>query len=259
MYNKLIKFTSLTLFLFYFGVQAGAYAQENTHDLKNEINELKQEQKALREDLKVIKELLLKTQMPVPPKVNVKDVEFELGNNPAKGSDSAPLVLVEFSDYQCPFCARHTKETYPELYKKYIKTGKLRYVVMDKPLPIHDMADEAAEAAHCANEQDKFWKIHNEMMSRPETIGNLNSLASSLGLDMKKFKSCMETKKYANDIASNVSLSNKLNIFGTPGFVIASSDPGNPQKVKGINFIAGARPFKQFQKEIDQALAGLAK
>ncbi|MGD9159686.1 MAG: thioredoxin domain-containing protein [Desulfobacteraceae bacterium] len=240
-------------------VQYTIYAQENTADIKKEINELRQEQKALHEDLKVIKELLLKTRMPAPPQANVRDVEFELGDNPAEGSDKAPLVLVEFSDYQCPFCARHTKETYPELYRKYIKTGKLRYVVMDKPLPMHDMADEAAEAAHCANEQGKFWEIHKKMMASPDKINDLNSIASSLGLDMKKFKSCMETKKYSNKVASNISLSNKLNIFAAPGFVIASSDPGNPQKVKGIDFIPGAMPFAHFQKEIDQALAGLAK
>jgi predicted DsbA family dithiol-disulfide isomerase len=97
------------------------------------------------------------------------------------------------------------------------------------------------------------------MMASPDKINDLNSIASSLGLDMKKFKSCMETKKYSNKVASNISLSNKLNIFAAPGFVIASSDPGNPQKVKGIDFIPGAMPFAHFQKEIDQALAGLAK
>lgn len=249
----------LTALLLLLSVQYVLCAQEKTSDLKKEINELRQEQKALHEDLKVIKELLLKTRMPAPPEVNVKDVEFELGDNPAKGSDKAPLVLVEFSDYQCSFCARHTKKTYPELYKKYIKTGKLRYVVMDKPLPMHNMADEAAEAAHCANEQGKFWEIHKEMMANPDTINDLNSLASSLGLEIKKFKNCMETKKYAPKVASNISLSNKLNIFAAPGFVIASSDPGNPQKVKGINFIAGAVPFAIFQKGIDEALAGLKK
>ena len=254
MYKRSIKILLASILLCW-SVQYAAYAEENTADIKKEIDELKQNQKALHEDLKVIKELLLKTRMPTPPEANVRNVEFELGDNPAEGNDKARLVLVEFSDYQCTFCARHTKETYPELYKKYIKTGKLRYVVMDKPLPMHEMADEAAEAAHCANEQGKFWEIHKKMMASPEKLNDLNSIASSLGLDMKKFKSCMDTKKYSNKIASSISLSNKLNIFAAPGFVIASSDPDNHQKVKGISFIPGARPFEHFQKEIDQALA----
>ena len=190
---------------------------------------------------------------------NVRDVEFELGDNPEKGSESAPLVIVEFSDYQCSFCARHLKETYPEIYKKYIKTGKLRYALIDNPLPFHNMASEAAEAAHCADEQGRFWEMHDKMMSDPESVNDLNALASSLDLDMQKFESCMDEKKYVGKVASNLSLAKKLNILAAPGFVIAASNPDNPQKVKGISFILGALPFTQFQKEIDQALAGFSK
>lgn len=242
-----------------FSVQSLVYAGDSKAEIKKEIKALREEQKELHNELKMIKDLLLNSKMPPMPEVKVEGVEFDLGGNPAKGSDGAPLVLVEFSDYQCPFCARHSKETYPDIYKNYIKTGKLRYVVMDKPLPMHDKADEAAEAAHCASDQGKFWVMHEKMMSDPNTVNDLNALASSLGLEMGKFKNCMETKKYKQKVASNLSLSNKLNIFAAPGFVIAESDPENHQKVTGISFIAGARPFSDFQKEIDQAFAKVVK
>lgn len=239
------------------------FARESTTELKKEIEELKQGQKALQEDLKMIKALLTQGnrpgQKPPPPKPNVRDVAFDLGDNPEKGSESAPLVIVEFSDYQCSFCARHVKETYPEIYKKYINTGKLRYALIDNPLPFHNMAAKAAEAAHCADEQGHFWEMHDKMISNPESLNDLNAIASSLDLDMKKFKSCMDEKKYAGKVASNLSLAKKLNIKAAPGFVIAVSNPDDPQKVKGISFILGAKPFAQFQKEIDQALAGLSK
>ena len=262
MRNKLGKL-AVAMFLLIFSGQYVVFARDTAPDLKKEIEELKQGQKAMQEDLKMIKNLLLQgqkpIQRPVPPQVNVRDIEFELGDNPAQGNDSAPLVLVEFSDYQCTFCARYTKETYPEIYKNYINTGKLRYVFVDKPLPFHNMATDAAEAAHCAAEQGKFSEIHKEMMSSPESLNDLTTLASSLDIDMQKFETCMETKKYAGKIASNLSLAMKLNIAAVPGFVIASSDPDNPQKVKGISFIRGSKPFTEFQKEIDQALAGLSE
>lgn len=262
MRNKLGKLV-LTMFLVIFGSQYIVFAQESTSDLRKEIDELKQEQKATREDIRMIKNLLLQGQKPVqrpaPPQVNVHDVEFELGNNPEKGSKSAPLVLVEFSDYQCSFCARHSKQTYPEIYNQYINTGKLRYVFVDKPLPSHNMANDMAMAAHCAAGQGKFSEMHEGMMDSPEYINDLTILASSFDIDMHKFKSCMETKKYADKIASNLSLAMKLHISSVPGFVIASVNPDDPQKVTGISFIRGAAPFTVFQQEIDQALNSLSE
>ena len=259
MLNRSGLLISTSIFLL-FCLHYTAIAQEDTDALRKELNELKQDQKSLHEDLKMIKDLLLRGQRPSSPpsQADVRDVEFELGDNPVKGSDTALLVIVEFSDYQCSFCKRHTNETYPEIFEKYIKTGKLRYAIMDKPLPSHDMANEAAEAAHCAAEQGKFWEMHEEMLTDSESLYDLASLASSLGLDIQKFRSCTETKKYAERVASNLSLANKLNVPSVPGFVIASSDPVNPKKVKGISFIRGAKPFIEFQQKIEQALAGLS-
>ncbi|MGD9159685.1 MAG: thioredoxin domain-containing protein [Desulfobacteraceae bacterium] len=235
------------------------FGEENISDLENELEELRQDQKSLHEEIKMIKNLLLQGQKPALPGVNVKDVEIELNDNPAQGSEAAPLVIVEFSDYQCSFCARHTKQTYPEIYEKYIKTGKLRYVFMDKPLPSHDMSAQVAEAAHCAAEQGKFWEMHEELLYEPESQKDFTSLASELDLDIKKFESCMKSEKYADKVASNLSLANKLEVPSVPGFVIASRDPTNPQKVRGISFIRGAKPFDRFQKEIEQALADLKR
>lgn len=234
-------------------------AQEDTDALREELNELKQDQKSLHEEIKMIKNLLLQGQKTALPKANVQDAEIELNDNPAQGSEAAPLVIVEFSDYQCSFCARHTKQTYPEIYEKYIKTGKLRYVFMDKPLPSHDMSAQVAEAAHCAAEQGKFREMHEKLLYEPESQKDLTTLASKLDLDIKKFESCMNSKKYAAKVASNLSLANRLEVPSVPGFVIASRDPNNPQKVKGISFIRGAKPFSRFQMEIEQALAGLKK
>ena len=240
------------------------FAQDTTSELKKEIDELKHKQNILSEDIRLIKNILLKnlgnTQKPSLPTVNVIDVEFELGNNPEKGIESAPLVLVEFSDYQCSYCKKHSIETYPHIQENFINTGKLRYVFIDNPLPNHSFATKAAESAHCAAEQNRFAEMHQKIMeSSPKSIDDLLSLALSLNIDMQKFKRCIESNKYANKVASNLSLAKRLNILNAPGFVLASSNPDNPKKVKGISFIRGARPFVQFKAQIDEALNNLSK
>lgn len=252
--------TVLFVVLLLLGVHNSVIAKDITPELKKELDEIKEGQKALHEEIKLIKDMLLKGNnpaMPDLPKVMVHNVEFELGNNPIIGNDTAQLVIVEFSDYQCSFCARHTKETYPEIFEKYIKTGKLRYVFMDKPLPGHNMANEAAGAAHCAAEQGKFLEMHNEMMDNQDSIDDLTSIATSVDLDISQFKNCMEGKAYTEKLAKNLELASKLQISGVPCFVLASSDTSNPQKVKGIAFIQGALPLTNFQTVIDRVLADL--
>jgi protein-disulfide isomerase len=257
--HKKIKETVVYILLLLLSLQPIAFGEEKTIDIKKELEEVRQEQKKLHEELKMIKDLLLKGMGPAPTQTNILGVEFDLGDNPIIGNDSAPLVMVEFSDYQCSFCARYTNETYPEIFEKYIKTGKLRYAFIDKPLPSHDKANEAAEAAHCASEQGKFLEMHKGLLSDPESINDFSALATLINLDTIKFNSCMDTKKYSKKVSENLLLSNRLNMQGVPCFVIASRDPSNPQKVKGISYIRGAKPFDQFQKEIDQAFEKLGK
>lgn len=255
-----LRLLFLTTFLFLVCVQFVATAQEDTAVLKEEIKQLKQGNEKLHEELRQIKELLTRNRNDKSAQAEVADVEFELGDNPMQGSDEAPLVIVEFFDYHCPFCSRHTQQTYPEIYEKYIKQGKVSYVFMDRPFNSNSIDSKAAEAAQCAAEQGKFWNMHEEMMLDSTAIKSINSLtelAVTLDLDINEFKGCMETKKYSSKISSNIALSTRLKIPSLPGFVIASRDPGNPQKVKGISFIRGAKPFEKFRIELDQALAGL--
>ena len=221
MCNKLGKL-ALTLLLIIFSVHYVVFAQETTPDPKKETNELKPDKKALHD---MMGKTLLQGQSPASFQFDVRDVEFEIGDNPVRGSDSAPLVMVEFSDFSCHFCTRHTRETYPEIYKKYISTGKLRYVIIDDPLPDDIMSMKAAEAAYCADEQGKFWEMHDEMMFDPESLNDLSPIESLIDIDIKKFESCVESKKYADKIAANISLAFRLKISSVPRFIIASSDP----------------------------------
>jgi protein-disulfide isomerase len=94
------------------------------------------------------------------------DAVVAIGDAPVKGNPNAKLTLIEFSDYQCPFCRRHAENTLPSLDKEYIATGKVRYVFHDFPLEaIHPQAFKAAEAAHCAGEQQKYWEMHGRLFA----------------------------------------------------------------------------------------------
>jgi protein-disulfide isomerase len=230
------------------------YAQCSEYDCKKEVEEIKQSQQAIRKELMEIKSLLSGKSAPNTPQVNVKDMIFEIGNSPIRGSNNATLTIVEFTDYQCPFCGRHVRETFPKILEQYISKGLIRYAVLDQPLSMHKMAAKAAEASHCADEQGKFWEYHNLTMSKQEWIEDLNSYAISLKLNTDQFDDCLRTNKYVGKIEKDISLAMKLGVNGVPGFILALSDPQHPTKMKGISFIRGAQPFSIFQKEIELAL-----
>jgi protein-disulfide isomerase len=236
------------------------FAQTSSSDLRQELDEIKQNQQVMQKDLAEIKALLsrLTAQQPVPqqppPQVNIKGVEFDTGGNPVLGNESAKLILVEFTDYQCPFCGRYARETFPKIKERYIDKGMIRYAAIDQPLPMHPEAAKAAEASHCAEEQGKFWEMHEEMMANQETLKDLSSYARILKLNIGQFENCLNTGKYKDAVNKDMELANKLGVNGVPGFIIGTVDENDPGKVTGISMIRGAMPFDNFQNELDAAL-----
>lgn len=174
----------------------------------------------------------------------------------AKGDKKAPVVLVEFSDYQCPFCARHVRETVPQIEREYVQTGKLRYAFRNYPLEaIHPQAFKAAEASLCAGEQGKFWQMHDQLFAnqralRPE---DLHRHAQTIGLNVARFRQCLESGKYAGKVRQDQSDGQKVGIRGTPYFAIGYPD-GN-DRVKVAKIISGAYPFQSFKEAIDSLLS----
>ncbi len=255
---RLKTFAAILLIL---GVQCIGLAQQSDCDLKDDIETLKRDLLSVRQDLMEIKSLLSKTSRSSqnaqmgPPQANVKDVEFDLGANPIKGKSDARIILVEITDYQCPYCSRFVRETFPKIAEQYIDKGAIRYGVIDMPLKTHKFASKAAEATHCANDQGKFWEMHNAMMSEQDKIADLASFATALKLNADKFGECLKSDKYKEQIEKETELSLKLGVLGVPGFIVAAADPSNPSKAKGISFIAGALPFDKFKSELDQVLA----
>ena len=169
------------------------------------------------------------------------------------GRSDAPLTLLEFTDYQCPYCRRFQAETWPQIKKNYIDTGKLRFIVRDLPLQFHSSALPAAEAAHCAGEQGKFWEMHHALLTGDDPLadGGIDRRATQLGLDLERLHACTRANRYESAIARNIAAANALNVNGTPAFVLGRMANGG---LEG-QLVSGAQPYAEFDAAFRQLLA----
>lgn len=183
------------------------------------------------------------------------EIVLKIADAPSRGAKDARLVLVEFSDYQCPFCARHVRETMPEIEREYVRTGKVRYVFRDFPLEaIHPQAFRAAEAAQCAGEQGKFWEMHDRLFAHPQELGPdaLRAHAEAVGLDMKRFQRCLERRTFAERIRRDLAEGQQAGVRGTPTFFLGFAEPGG--KVRVARVLRGAHPYSAFRHTIEELL-----
>jgi protein-disulfide isomerase len=183
---------------------------------------------------------------------------FDISGDPSMGDPSAKVVLIEFSDFECPFCSEYFKTIYRQVIDGYVKTNKIRYVFGDFPgEKIHPHALKAAEAARCANEQGNFWQMHDQLFTRQRDIATtgIADSAKDAGLNLAVFDSCLAGGKYTAKIREAEQLTANLGLQGTPAFVFGIPDPANPSKVKLVRALVGAQPYAQFQQAIDSLLS----
>jgi protein-disulfide isomerase len=169
------------------------------------------------------------------------------------GSREAPLTMVEFSDYQCPYCRAFHNGTFEEIKKNWIDTGKLRFVSWDLPLEFHSNAASAAQAARCAGEQNKFWEmrallIANATKLEPDAVLGYAEQVPQLNVD--RFKECVRSDRYSAGIRKAGADANSQGISGTPSFLIGRS---NGDVVDGL-ILVGAQPFGAFDKQLKEQL-----
>lgn len=171
----------------------------------------------------------------------------------ALGRSDAPLTMVEFTDYQCPYCRRFQAEVWPRLKRDYIDTGKLRYLARDLPLEFHSSAAPAAEAAHCAGEQGKFWDMHAALLAGEMDFasGGIERRARALKLDMTRFGECVARRKYAELIAAHAREADAAGIDGTPGFIVGRASAA---ALDGLR-VEGALPYEEFAGLLNELLA----
>lgn len=220
--------------------------QDDMQSIKTELEEIKKELKFIREFL------VQRLAQPTPSTPVVATVST--ADNPMLGKHDAPLTMVEFSDYQCPFCNRFFQTTLPELKTAYIDTGKVRYVFRDFPIDqIHPYARKAAEAAHCAGEQGKYWEMHDLLFPNQKAleVEKLKALARRLQLESTAFDTCLEQGKYAARVQKNYADGVAAGVRGTPGFFIGKTRAD--ETIQGT-LISGAQPLAVFRQAIESLL-----
>jgi len=182
---------------------------------------------------------------------------IDISGDPALGDENAKIRLIEFSDFQCPFCRRHYVQSYEQIKTNYIDTGKALFVFMNFPLSFHEGAEPFANAAECANEQGKWEEMHDKMFDEQQLEGSgtvpypgdavVKQWAADIGLNAVQFNSCFDSKKYQSEIDQDFQAGVAAGVSGTPSFAIGNDDIG-------YELVVGAQPYSVISQVIESQL-----
>ena len=230
---------------------------------KEEILELRVQVEEIQNDLAEIKRLLqdgaarAPAAAPTAAPPGFAEQEVSIGDSPVMGKEKAPVTIIEYSDYQCPFCARNFNDVMPILEEEYIDTGKVKFVMRENPLTnLHPDAMKASMAALCAGDQGKYWEMQKELFTNQKQLkeDNLKTYAANIGLNTASFNECLDGNQHQSTISKDMASGAKLGVRGTPGFFIGLTDQSDPDKVNVTVFIKGAQSIEQFRASIDDML-----
>ncbi len=252
--EKVIKrstFNSLIIAIIIITGIAAFFAGSFVSNLNSEQISQKELDNAIAElELKILEKQLPTNQPSIP-------LEISADNDPIIGNPDAPITIIEFSDFQCPFCARFHIQTLPTIMEEYIEKGTVKLVFRDFPIQsIHPNAVPASVAAECANEQGKFKQMHDILFEKQNEWSDLetvyaielfNQYSEQINLEQEQFSSCLSTAKYVKEIQNDLNDGRTYGVTGTPGFFIGNQEIGFVE-------LKGAQPFESFKKVIDRQL-----
>ena len=226
---------------------AGSYTSNLNSD---QISEQDLEKALSKLELKLLQNQL-------PTKQAVEPVKISADDDPIIGDPNAPITIIEFSDFQCPFCARFNSQTLPAILDEYIEQGKVKLVFRDFPIQsIHPNALPASVAAECANDQNKFKEMHDILFEKQSewnkieteaALSLFSQYASNMNLEQEVFDSCLTSGKHIEEIKKDLEDGRDYGVTGTPGFFIGNDHIGFVE-------LKGAQPFESFKKVIDAQL-----
>ena len=251
--------------------EAASFAQDNAKpetpktsvSVQDQINALKQGQEQILKELGEIKKLLQErpgrvdyAAKPTTPNV----ISLNVHGEPFRGDRRARVAILEYSDFDCSYCAKYALEIFPKIDKDYIQSGKIKYFFRDLPAPGETNALLKARAARCAGEQGKFWEMHDRLFAtQTEHAGpNLTSHAQALALDTEKFDACLASGRYSDNIRMSVAGARRAGLYGTPAFLIGTvSEDGD--FVLATKVLVGGESFETLRSGLDEILAASSK
>ncbi len=231
--------------------KAPAASPESVSDERGLLLEILKELRGMRSDLRNLQRPPVPA-MPTPPPL---PSSIKLGSGRALGRPEAKVAIIEFSEFQCPFCKRYHDQTFAQLKEAYVDSGRVLYEFRDYPLvAMHPQARSAALAARCAGEQGAYWKMQDELFEAQSSLGPelYPRLASSLGLDGERFQKCLVDPAQEKALAQEIAAAEMLGVRGTPHFFVGQVKDGS---IVSVRALSGAQPVQSFRATLDAMLA----
>ncbi len=225
--------------------------QDSLSELAKDVKTLVEQQRQMIDQLNELKRLL----PPAAARPIAPPFDLSIQGERFRGDDAARVAIVEYADFECPYCGQYEHDIYPQISKDYVQAGKVKYFFRDLPSPMHPHAVGAARAARCAGEQGKYWEMHDILFAKPNALRDVDmpDHAQELGLDTAKFSECLSSDRYSDELKQSATEAQKMGIAGTPTFFIGKV--GSNGEVSNLKAILGARPYETFKSAIDAALA----
>ena len=221
---------------------------EQLQEVMDELQALRNEVGQLKKAVDDIHRVAVRPRVPPPPP------SITLDDDEVMGRPEAKVALVEFSDFQCPYCRRFHNQTFPKLKESYIDSGKIRYIFRDFPLEqLHPQAIKASIAANCAGQQGKYWDMHHALYTNQNRIGPdlFTELAQSLELDLLAFETCLEDPAQKEEVEKDLAYGKSLGVRGTPHYFIGRIEG---DKLVDVKRVSGAQSYQAFANVIDSLL-----
>ena len=185
----------------------------------------------------------------------IQEFDIEVGDAAVKGTAGAKLTLIEFSDFECPYCGSYVRESYPQIDRDYVSTGKIRYVFRHFPLtPLHPRAQKAGEAAECARREGKFWPLHDRLFANQKALdpASLVEHARAVGLDAKAFETCLNGEA-TSTVLADLDLGERIGVSATPTFLLGFTQKDGSVHV--VERLIGAKPYQSIKSSLDRLLS----
>lgn len=186
--------------------------------------------------------------------IQVPTKPINISGNPTKGSEVAPIALIEYTDFECPYCATVANGSLRQLATEYVQTGKVLFIVKNLPLPMHLMAPRASVMALCAGEQGKFWEMHDALFTRNArlTEPDLQGLGSQIGLDRAVYQTCLDSDRPQTLITADKAEAAEFGIKSTPTFVFGRLQRDG--QVKATDVLRGAQSIEELRAVLNRLL-----
>jgi len=243
----------IAAFFILFVLPAFSQSEADYKALKAQVDALKTDVDNIKKQQDVIIQQLVQVQRTLAQQKAASSPMIDLKGAPETGSKDAKIAMVEFTDFWCGFCARFAKTTLPELMKEYVQTGKVRYYVKDFAA---QRGPKVSEAAHCAEEQGKYWQLHNKLFENygKYSDSEVAAYVQQAGADPTIFQKCVESDRYAKLVRDSMDQGSAAGVDGTPTFMLGLIDPADPTKLKTVRTVVGAQSLDQFRAAIDAVI-----